>query len=436
MTSLLKRTYLLWLAICLLACGPSPSETPSGAFPEWAHDAVVYQVNIQDFTPEGTLQALELHLPRLEQLGVEVLWLSPIFPTADQPSTTFFGPQSLMTSHHTLNPAYGSEAELKAFIRAAHDKGMRVMLTWEAQCTSSEHPLLAEHPEWFIDTDSLKRKGFGLLDLTLPAVIDYHIDALSHWTREFGIDGYYFQHAGQVPPDFWTAFRDQVSQLRPLLTIADVLTDANRSFIHVVDENQVLVTAKQANEGVLLNPHTSKPGDEEPLSLNYTSSMLINARQGSVFERLGPAARLWAAYSYLAPGMPMIYSGQEVGLKVALSESKKDTIRWGDHPFNSFYDRLNKLRKDHPALWLTPAKTAQRLRSSADGQVTAFLHGNGDNYVLGIFNRSDKPVDFRLLDSFPSGSYKSFNSRAGITLGQDDTFQLGPYGFEIYTLKP
>ncbi|RED97868.1 alpha-amylase family glycosyl hydrolase [Marinoscillum furvescens] len=428
----------LLTALFFTAC-TSRQQTPVGAFPEWAKDAVVYQVNVQDFTPEGTFKALELHLPRLQNLGVEMLWLSPVFPVGDNPRANFYGPQSLMTSHDGVNPAYGTDEDFRALVRAAQGKGMRVMLTWEAQCASSEHPLVVEHPEWFLGEDSLQAKGLALFDLSVPEVIQFQVQRMQHWVQSFEVDGFYFQHAGQLPPDFWTAYRDGVAKMKPLLTIADVLTDANRSFLHVADENQVLVTARNALEGKLLRKTLAQQfqaASTVPYSLNYTSSMLINARQGTVFERLGASAKLWAAYTQLKPGMPMVYSGQEVGLKVSLSESEKDTIAWGDHPFNSFYDRLHKLRKDHPALWLTAEKSVTLMRTSADDQVIAYLHSSGNNHVLGVFNFTDKSVDFKLLDSFPSGRYKSFNSRASISLEQQDTLQLGPYGFEIYTLKP
>ena len=170
--------------------------------------------------------------------------------------------------------------------------------------------------------------------------------------------------------------------------------------------------------------------------MTFTSNHDKNSWEGTVFDRFGLAAQNFAAFTYMVEGMPLIYSGQEVGLKKSLSFFEKDQIAWGDHPFNSLYARLNKLKKDNNALWNGEwGGRMLPLRTNKPEQVNVIYREKDGNKVVALFNASDKEVVFSVDDKVYSGEYKSFNGRNTVELTEDQQFTLGPWGYQIYTAK-
>jgi glycosidase len=117
--------------------------------PEWSRDAVIYQVNQRHFTPEGTFAAAQQHLPRLRELGVDILWLMPVNPIGEENRKGVLGSPYAVHDYLAVNPEFGTLEDLRAFVAAAHDLGMRVIVDWVANHTAWDNPLTREHPEWY-----------------------------------------------------------------------------------------------------------------------------------------------------------------------------------------------------------------------------------------------------------------------------------------------
>ena len=186
--------------------------------PEWTKDAVIYQINLRQFTPEGTFFAAQSHLPRLKELGVDILWLMPIHPIGERNRKRTLGSPYAVKDYFGVNPEFGTESDFRAFIDAAHAHGFKVILDWVANHTAWDNPLVAEHPNWyetdwkgdFHPTPWTDWADIIDLDYDNADLRAYKIRALKYWVEEFGVDGYRCDVAGYVPLDFWETARAEL----------------------------------------------------------------------------------------------------------------------------------------------------------------------------------------------------------------------------------
>jgi glycosidase len=157
--------------------------------PEWSKDASIYQINTRQFTAEGTFRAAEAHLPRLKDLGVDILWLMPVHPIGEQNRKGSLGSPYAVKDYYGVNPEFGTLDDLKHFVQAAHSQGMYVILDWVANHTAWDNVLVQQHPEWyardwkgdFRPTPWWDWPDIIDLNYDLPEVRQYMTEALCWW---------------------------------------------------------------------------------------------------------------------------------------------------------------------------------------------------------------------------------------------------------------
>ncbi|MEO1573615.1 MAG: alpha-amylase family glycosyl hydrolase, partial [Pseudomonadota bacterium] len=197
--------------------------------PSWSRNAAIYQLNTRQFTPEGTLAAAQAQLPRIKALGADIVWLMPIHPIGEMNRKGRLGSPYSVRDYYAVNPEFGTFEDLKAFVSAAHDLGMYVILDWVANHTAWDNALRTEHPDWY---DRDYRGDFRPtpwwdwsdiidLDFSRPEVRSYMRDAMAFWVREAGIDGFRCDVAGFVPLDFWNDVRATLDEIRPVFMLAE-----------------------------------------------------------------------------------------------------------------------------------------------------------------------------------------------------------------------
>ena len=120
--------------------------------PEWSADAVIYQINTRQFTSEGTFAAAQEDLPRLAEMGIDIVWLMPIHPIGEVNRKGSMGSPYAVRDYRAVNPDLGTEEEFRAFVEEAHRLGMKVILDWVANHSAWDNPLTQEHPEWYART--------------------------------------------------------------------------------------------------------------------------------------------------------------------------------------------------------------------------------------------------------------------------------------------
>src|SRR5688500_10640591 len=229
----------LLLVLALSAC-PQPERaddtTPAAetaaatavAPPAWSRDAAIYEVNVRQFTPEGTFAALQRHLPRLDSLGVDVLRLMPVQPIGKANRKGGLGSPYSTADYTAINPEYGTVADFKAFVDAAHRQGLKVILDWVANHSAFDHAWITEHRDWYVsrpDGSISNAMDYGgkETDWTDVAELNYEnpglrramIAEMRWWVDSMDVDGFRADVARGVPPDFWAAARRELLAAKP-----------------------------------------------------------------------------------------------------------------------------------------------------------------------------------------------------------------------------
>ncbi|MEQ8582899.1 MAG: alpha-amylase family glycosyl hydrolase [Marinoscillum sp.] len=428
------------------------SEAPALALtnqPEWMKSAVLYQVNIRQYTPEGTFIAFQKHLPRLKELGVDILWLMPIHPIGEERRIGTLGSFYAVQDYYGINGDMGTQDEFRALIRATHEAGMYVLMDWQSEATAWDHVLMESHPEWYLrnaDGELItpeNRPDVVLLDYNQGALKEYLKEVMTYWVREFDIDGYGLHVNGPGMSSFWADVRKRLAAEKSVILLADSPGQAVPEVFDVAGAWQLERAMQAISRGEANARHIQEfiatqadSGYDGSIHMLYTTNHEKNGLEGSVFDRFGKAAEVYAVLTYVLEGVPMIYSGQEVGLNRSLSLTEKDEIPWGDHPFNALYSRLNKLKKDNQALWTGPwGGNLESLRTSNPDQIIAIYRVKDGNRVLAVFNCSPGEVTFAISSGQFHGDYKGFKSRSTVTLNEKDQLTLPAWGYEVYIAR-
>lgn len=327
----------------LLGWGATPAHTTL-SHPEWSRNAVIYEVNVRQYTPEGTFRAFSKHLPRLKELGADILWLMPVHPISEVNRKGELGSYYAVADYKKVNPEFGSMEDFKALVDSAHAAGMKVIIDWVPNHTGCDNPWVTQHPEYYkLDKDG---KMYGPHDWTDVYQLDYSqratrsamLDAMTFWLTETGIDGFRCDVAGMVPVDFWNEARATFDTAagRPVFMLAEATEPelAEHAFDMVYNWpmkdlfSHIAASAGRYSFGngtpnfpaknaadidsLVASQTATYPADS--YMMNMTSNHDLNSWEGTEFERLGDFAPAFAAISYILPGMPLIYTGQEAGL--------------------------------------------------------------------------------------------------------------------------
>ena len=418
--------------------------------PEWSRDAVIYQVNTRQFTPEGTFDAARKELPRLKALGVDILWLMPIHPIGEKNRKGLLGSPYAVRDYYAVNPEFGDLDGLRRFVDAAHAEGFRVILDWVANHTAWDNPLVEQHPEWY------SRDWRGQLhsptwtdwsdviqlDFSQPGLRRYMADVMAWWVREVGIDGFRCDVAGFVPLDFWDALRSELDAIRPVFMLAewDERDLVARAFDATYDwglyDTLVRVAQGRADVGALVGHvyNVSNAWPRDGMRLTFTSNHDKNAWEGSAPEAFGPALEAAIALSFVSQGIPMIYNGQEAGNSRRLAFFEKDPVEWRDDPAADLFRRLIALKKGHSALWnggwgapMVPVV------HDSPSTVLAFVRFDEESSVFAAFNLSAEPQRVQFQAVPRPGRYEEFTTGEAADLADGLALDLAPWSYRIFS---
>jgi glycosidase len=445
-------------AILWLACSPpSAAETPIAyapepyvrlTHPEWTRDAVIYQVNTRQFTPEGTFAAAARQLPRLQELGVDILWLMPIHPIGEKNRKGSLGSPYSVKDYYGVNPEFGSLDDFRALVDQAHALGLHVILDWVGNHTAWDNPLVDQHPEWylrdwkgdFIPTPWYDWSDIIDLDFDQPGLRRYMIDAMAWWVRETGVDGYRADTAGYVPLDFWEQARAELERIRPVFMLGEgEYRDLHqRSFDATYAwswyEAMHKVAQGQADVGALVGYYSTNESawPAEAMRMPHVTNHDKNAWEGTMFEAFGDALDAAIVLSVVGEGIPMMYNGQEAGNEKRLEFFEKEPIRWRPHPIGDLYQKLIDLKTQYSPLWngqwgarMVPVTNTQ------PGQVLSFVRADDAHGVLGLFNFSAQGVQFKLQDGPFAGRWKDAFGADSFELSAGSELTLPAWGWRV-----
>ena len=428
-----------------------PRDVVSIEHPEWSRDAVLYQINTRHFTEEGIFAAAQEQLPRLKELGVDILWLMPIHPIGDENRKGTLGSPYSVLDYYGVNPEFGTEEEFRAFVDAAHQQGFKVILDLVANHTAWDHPLRAQHPDWYEKTwdgDFRPTPWWDWsdiidLDWSQPGVREHVGGAMEYWVREFGIDGYRADVAGYVPLDFWETMRARLDAIRPVFMLGEVQQTAwhHKAFdaTYAWDwHNTTKNGAKGKGNATSFYGYYAENESLWPrqaMRMTYIENHDSNAWEGTIEENYGPALEAMTALSFTGEGLPLIHNGMEACNAKRLEFFERDPIDWDQDPDCQYGDLLKRLiafRKANPALengeW---GAVMHKVENSAPEQLLAWVRQEDGNKVLGLFNMSDRPVSANFSDGLPNGRYVDFASGDAVSIGAGHTVQLPAWGYRL-----
>jgi glycosidase len=377
--------------------------------PAWSRSANVYEVNLRQYSKEGTLNAFSAQLPRLKQMGVDVIWLMPLHPIGKKNIKGTLGSYYAVRDYGAVNPEFGSMDDLRKLVKQAHGLGMKVIIDWVGNHTAWDHPWVEQHPDWYKKNDkgeihsvSFKNEAGETEEWADVVGLDYGnkelwkgmTDAMAFWVKDVGIDGFRCDAAGFVPTEFWDQARVQLDKIKPVFLLAEANDAAlhdkafDASYDWPLNEIMKKIGKGQAGAAELKAYAMSAPKawPRDAYRLQFTSNHDINSWQGSDKELYGPAWGAMAVLSYTLPGMPLIYGGQESRLDKKLAFFEKDAIDWKSYELEGFYAGLNALKKQNPALWNGAAGGAVQLLDVGNDQLFAFKRQQGANNVRVIIN--------------------------------------------------
>jgi len=398
---------------------------------DWTRNAVVYEVNVRQYTKEGTFAAFETHLPRLKELGVDVLWFMPIHPISKEKRKGTLGSYYSIADYKGVNPEFGTHEDFKRIVDKAHELGMKVILDWVANHTGWDNKWITEHPEWYV------KDSTGVIvspyDWTDTAELDYSnndmrnamTDALTYWVKEFDIDGYRCDMAHEVPTDFWNDTRKKLDAVKPMFMLAeseapDLMEhafDANYSWelMHIM--NDVAIGVKNADDIYNYVQKLDTVFCPDTYKMNLITNHDENSWNGTEFERLGKGVNTFAVLTYTLNGMPLIYTGQEVGMNKVLEFFEKDFVpSWTENATTTFYKKLNELKHTHPALLAGEQGGAvKRFTTSDSKNLFIFSREKAGKEVFVMLNLSNKPVTFTSNEAMKGKTYTDYFSGETIT---------------------
>jgi len=381
--------------------------------PDWAKDAILYEVNVRQFSKEGTFAAVEKDIPRLKQMGVDIIWLMPIHPIGKEKRKGTEGSYYSVKDYMKIHEDYGDMEDLQSLVKTVHTNDMHIIIDWVANHSAWDNWMVSKHPEWYTLKDGKMIppvddwSDVADLNFENAKFRAYMIEAMQYWVKVADIDGFRCDVAEMVPFDFWKTAIAKLNAMKPLFMLAEAenpeLHEVGFHATYSWELHHLLNQVAQGKKGASdLKEYTQKSNERfqpNDYRLNFTSNHDENSWNGSVFERMGDAHKCLSALTYALPGMPLIYSGQEAPMKKRLEFFEKDPINWNNYEYAKFYQKLNDMKHRNSALWNgKQGGDIQFIDTSKPTEVLAFVRRNKLNQKLFVFNLSNKEVNVEIKD--------------------------------------
>ncbi|MDD8019064.1 MAG: alpha-amylase family glycosyl hydrolase [Bacteroidota bacterium] len=420
----------------------------------WSYNLSIYEVNVRQYTKEGTFTSFNNHLDRLKDLGVGIIWFMPIHPIGVKNRLGSLGSYYSVKDYYGINSEFGTLEDFKATVDSIHKKGMYVVIDWVANHTSWDNGLTVSHPEWyaknssgnFIPPPGTNWSDVIQLDYTKQELRNYMIDVMKYWITETKIDGFRCDAASFVPIDFWTEAITALKNLKPeIIMIAEDNAskyypagfDVTYAWSYYGFGNGILVRLFNGTNNAdsfnsyVLNENSLFAGNKN--RMYFTSNHDENSWYGTDTELFGSAAETFIALSMVFRGIPLIYGGQEAGLNHRLKFFDKDEIVWQSNLLAERYTSLLHLKRANKALWNgVNGGDLERVVTTDDQKVFAFLRKKDSATIFAVFNLSNLERTFTLSGSSFAGSYRDAVHNTSLYLHPDYTMTLPAWGYDIF----
>jgi cyclomaltodextrinase / maltogenic alpha-amylase / neopullulanase len=416
--------------------------------PEWSKNATIYEVNVRQYTKEGTFKAFETHLPRLKEMGIDIIWLMPIHPIGKVKRKGTLGSEYSVKDYYDVNPEFGSKEDFKHLVAKIHGLGMHIIIDWVANHSAWDNQLAKDHPDWYTKTEEGNFQPTPWydwddvidFDYENPEIRKYMTEALVYWVKNFDIDGYRCDTAGFIPTDFWDNARAEMDAVKPVFMLAewesrDLHKKAfDMTYSWTLWDKMAAVTRDKKSIGGLVEymAHDVSTFPRDGYRMTFTDNHDMNSWNHNMIYNFGDGLKASMVLCGTVNGMPLVYGGQEAGLSKSLKFFDKDEIDWSKMPYESLFKKLFDLKHKNHALWNgDEGGVMVRIYNDKQEQVISFSRKKDNNKVITIINYSDKPTTVKLDSKYQKGDYTELFSEEKKTLNGDDVFEIKPWEYII-----
>ena len=420
--------------------------------PEWSYSAVLYELNVRQFTPEGTFAAARERLPFLRSVGIDAIWLMPIYPIGQQGRKGSLGSYYSIRDYKGINEEFGTAADFREFIAAAHSLGMRVLLDWVANHTARDARWLEEKPyDWY------EREADGTAkvpwDWTDTAKLNYsnhdvwlgQIDAMRYWVEEFNVDGFRCDMAMLVPIEFWQEASNELHRIKSdIFMLAEAEEDNlfdhafNMSYQWNIHHIMCDIAKGARRVWDMRNAIHSERAKypREAMRMSFTSNHDENSWSGSEQSRFGAALDVMTVMTFLMPStMPLIYTGQEVGYNHSFEFFERDAIpaeAYVENRTTELYRRLTSLKHKERALAAGERGGEMiEIENNAKDCMMTFVREVDGSRVVAIVNLSPYTIHADFRTGIYAGKYYDALSGERVVLDDHVERDIAPWQYQI-----
>ena len=410
---------------------------------------VIYEITVLNYSAAGTFNALTADLDRIQALGVNTLWLMPIFQLGELGKVGAYGSPYAIRNYRAVNPAYGTLEDFKALVNAAHSRGMEVWLDIACNHTSKDHAWVNGHPDYYASENGQRPyspNGWNdvyQLDFQNQAMCHEMIENLKYWVRECNIDGYRCDYASGIPIGFWMDAAREVSKIKTVYWLAE---NDDAAYTAAFDGDYAWAFYSRLIE-FAANPDVAQlisqcqnlyndTGYRQKNKLIHLTNHDRSAYEGSVESRFGNYYKPLLVLSFTIFDTPMLYNGQEIGWTVS-SFTDKQAIQWNNANAGiaRLTSRLCALKSSAWALKDAPGRGTLSNLNASSASVYAYQRSLDDDAVVVLLNLSGNAVSFS-LGTQPEGTFEDvLDDATGIRFSAGQTLQLPAYGYAVYHKK-
>jgi glycosidase len=413
--------------------------------PAWIMQGNIYEVNVRQYTKEGTFNAFAKHLDRLKQMGVQTIWFMPINPISKVDRKGTLGSYYAVSDYTAINPEFGTLGDFKNIVNAIHAKGMKVIIDWVPNHTGGDNRWLTEHPDFF-ERDSTGKAAVPYdwadtrqLDYKNPVMEDSMIGAMKYWVSNSNIDGFRCDVAWNVPASFWKKCIPQLRKMKSIFMLAEgdkpYLDRSGFDACYPWEMFHMMVSIAAGQRPAFgLDSIRHKYDDVYPkngLELYFTSNHDENSWNKADYGTMpGPVHAPFAVFTQtMVRGVPLIYSGQEEPVLRPLQFFEKDPITFGKYQRAAFYKTLLNLRKRNVAL--AANASFRKVKVGDENALYAYVREKAGKKVLVILNLSGKEQNVQVQDKSLFGS--TFNVFTGKKENlSNKQWTMKPWGYAVY----
>ena len=414
--------------------------------PAWIMQGNIYEVNIRQYTPEGTFNAFAKQLDRLKAMGVQTLWFMPINPISKLDRKGSMGSYYAVADYTAVNPEFGTLNDWKKLVTTIHAKGMKVIIDWVPNHTGADHRWVTQHPDFFIK-DSTGKPAVPF-DWTDTRQLDYKnmpmqdsmIASMKYWLKNTGIDGFRCDVAWNVPGSFWTRC---IGELKKIKKDIFMLAEGDKTYLHPSGFDATYPwemfhmmehIAKGERPAFGLDSIKQKFDSVYPKNgwvMYFTSNHDENTWNHADFGTFPGAVHApFAVFTQTMPNsIPLIYGGQEEPVLRALAFFEKDPIVFKDYKRAAFYKTLLTLRKRNPAL--SANASFSKVKVGNGNALYAYVRQKAGKKVFVILNLSATEQTIKVTDKSLWGMpYNVFMGNKEKLANKE--WKIEPWGYVVY----